>query len=176
VREEARVPVGEEDLNGGSFEAWYRTVHARVEASVRLATGDRDLAADAADEALVRAYERWDRVSVMGSPEGWTVRVALNVARRRLRRRAVERRLLMRRGPGVHVDPEVSDEHLWAAVRALPSRQRTAVVLRYVMDLKEADIASVMKVTRSTVSTTLRDARASLQAALGMEERDVRPA
>jgi predicted RNA polymerase sigma factor len=35
---------------------------------------DPEIASDAADEAIVRAFERWERVSVMASPEGWTFR------------------------------------------------------------------------------------------------------
>ena len=49
--------------------------------SVLALTGDRDVAADAADEAMVRAYERWDRVSRMSSPSSWATQVALNVVR-----------------------------------------------------------------------------------------------
>ncbi len=48
---------------------------------------------------------------------------------------------------------------VWDLVRALPDRQRTALVLRYVADLAERDIASVMGVTRGTVASTLSDAR-----------------
>jgi DNA-directed RNA polymerase specialized sigma24 family protein len=47
----------------------------------------------------------------------------------------------------------------WDLVRDLAPRQRTAVVLRYVADLTEADIAVVMGVSRGTVSSTLIDAR-----------------
>jgi RNA polymerase sigma-70 factor (ECF subfamily) len=47
-------------------------------------------------------------------------------------------------------------------VAKLPDRQRTAVVLRYVADLPEADIAAAMKVSRGTVASTLSDARKAL--------------
>ena len=59
----------------------------------------------------------------------------------------------------------------WPAVAMLAERQRTAIVLRYVADLKEEEIASVMGVGRSTVSTTLRDARSRLEALLNIDER-----
>jgi DNA-directed RNA polymerase specialized sigma24 family protein len=57
--------------------------------------------------------------------------------------------------------PEI-DIELWEVVRALPDRQRTAIVLRYVADLSEADIAIAMKVRRGTVASTLTQARARL--------------
>src|SRR6478752_1652568 len=79
------------------FEDWYRRDHPRLVTLVSVAVGDAEIGRDATDEALTRAFERWDRVSVMASPSGWTYRVALNVARRRARRRAMEQRLLGRR-------------------------------------------------------------------------------
>jgi len=51
---------------------------------------------------------------------------------------------------------------VWDLVAALPERQRQVVVLRHVADLKEAQIASVLNISRSTVSTTLRDAHQRL--------------
>ena len=51
---------------------------------------------------------------------------------------------------------------VWDLVRSLPQRQRTAVVLRYVGDLREEDVAAVMGVTRGTVAATLARARRSL--------------
>jgi RNA polymerase sigma factor (sigma-70 family) len=54
------------------------------------------------------------------------------------------------------------DPDLWSAVRDLSERQRTVVALRYVVDLKERDIAEVLGISRSTVSTTLRDAHTRL--------------
>jgi DNA-directed RNA polymerase specialized sigma24 family protein len=55
---------------------------------------------------------------------------------------------------------------VWDVVRALPDRQRMAVVLRYVADLAEDDIAVAMGVTRGTVASTLAAARRSLAALL----------
>ncbi len=51
---------------------------------------------------------------------------------------------------------------MWELVRDLPERQRQAVVLRYLADLDERDIAEAMGVTRGTVSSTLFDARRRL--------------
>lgn len=142
------------------FEEWYRAEHPRVLASLTLLGGDVDVARDATDEAFARALDRWDRVSGMAAPGGWTYRVALNVMRRKLRRAAIERRLWSRepRPPDIPA-PAVE---LWDLVRALPDRQRRAVVLRYVADLPEAEIAAAMGVARGTVSATLAAARARL--------------
>ncbi|MCU1467962.1 MAG: sigma-70 family polymerase sigma factor [Actinomycetia bacterium] len=55
---------------------------------------------------------------------------------------------------------------VWDLVRSLTARQQQAVVLRYVADLAEADIARVMGVTRGTVASTLAHARRALGGAL----------
>ena len=74
----------------------YRRDAALLVRALALATGRPDPAGDAVAEAFVRAIERWDRVGRLGEPAGWVLRTALNVARRRLRRETLERRLLAR--------------------------------------------------------------------------------
>jgi predicted RNA polymerase sigma factor len=54
-----------------SFEEWYRGTYPQLVAALVLVAGDEELARDAADEAMVRAFERWSRVRSMGSPGGW---------------------------------------------------------------------------------------------------------
>jgi RNA polymerase sigma-70 factor (ECF subfamily) len=74
------------------------------------------------------------------------------------------------------VDPPAEpDAALWDAVRALPPRARTAVALRYVADLPEAEIADVMGVARGTVAATLSSARRQLAGALGDRNEEVLP-
>ena len=150
------------------FERWYRSAQPRLLASLTLVSGDVDVAEDCVSEALAKALERWERVSALESPSGWVYTVALNVLRRRERRAALERRVLRRIGPPGEV-PEPAGE-AWAAVRDLPVRQRTAVVLRYVADLPEAEIARMMGIRRSTVAATLAAARRSLAVILSDPE------
>ncbi len=155
----------------GDFETWYLANHARLVATVLLVTGNLDLTRDAVDEAFTRAFAQWNRVRQMVSPAGWTYRVALNTARRRERRAALERRLLARRPPPAIVPAPAGEA--WDVVRVLPERQRTAVVLRYVADLTQSEIAEVMGVTRSTVSSTLADAHARLAELISPEPIDM---
>lgn len=152
------------------FVEWYRVEHARVVSALTVATGDRDIARDAADEAFARALERWHRVGEMAAPTAWAYQVALNVARRRFRRRSVERGLHRRQHVPPHVDIEPLDHELWQAVDQLPPRQRTAVALRYVADLPERVIADAMQISPGTVSATLHTARKRLEAALTAAE------
>ena len=74
---------------------------------------------------------------------------------------AMERRLLGQRPP-----PETSVSapatEVWELVRRLPRRQREVVVLRHVADLTEERVATVLGISRSTVSSTLVDAHRRL--------------
>ena len=142
------------------FEAWYREVHPRLVATLAVVTGNLDLTREAVDEACSRAVAAWPRVARMSSPDGWTYRVALNVARRRLRRQQLERRLLGRLRPRAETVPDLpgATGELRAAVAHLTDRQRLIVGLRYIADLPEAEIATSLGISRSTVSSTLADA------------------
>jgi RNA polymerase sigma-70 factor (ECF subfamily) len=147
-----------------------------VLAALTVASGRADVAAEATDEAFVRAYERWDRVRRMETPGGWLYRVALNDLRRRVRRQAIERDLLRRRRPETVADAPTSlAPHVWDAVRTLPARQRTAVALRYVLDLPEGDVARLMGVTRGAASATLTAARRRLETLLADPDPDPAP-
>lgn len=118
----------------GDFEAFYVDVRPRLVRSLAVfCGGDLDVAADAADEALVRALERWSRVSTMALPDAWTFTVGRNLVRRRFRRRSTEERLLHsqiepRTGEFEgRVDDSVT---VWAAIAALPEADREALALR----------------------------------------------
>lgn len=152
------------------FDQWYRHEHPRVYTALAVAGGDVEIAREATDEAFVRAYERWARVRVMESPGGWLYRVALNELRRRHRRQALEREILRRQPPQpADGPPPVADPEVWDAVRGLPRRQRSAIALRYVLDLTERDVAATMGISRGAASATLTSARKHLQQALGNE-------
>lgn len=156
------------------FDAWYVREHPRVASTVAAITGRPSLAAEAADEAFTRAYERWDRVRRMRSPGGWVHRTALNVARRQLRRSGHERSLLARLVPGegrpAEAPPPDWSGELWDALRILPERQREALVLRHVADLPVAEVAEAMGVAPGTAAWTLHAARQRLAQALGRTE------
>lgn len=148
------------------FETWYPREHPKVVAALTWVAGDSHVAADAADEAFARACADWRRVGEMASPGGWVYRVALNVVRRRMRRAALDRRK-------VEPPPQVAhdvDREIWAVVQQLPERQRVAVVLRYLLDLPEQEVAAAMGISRGTVASALAAARRRLASWLTEEE------
>ena len=150
------------------FEPWYLREHPKVLAALSWVAGDPEVAADATDEAFARAYADWRKVGRMASPGGWVYRVALNVVRRRMRRTALERRKVE---PPAAV-AQVVDREIWAVVRQLPERQRVAVVLRYLVDLPEHEVATAMGISRGTVASALAVARQRLAKWLREEESD----
>jgi RNA polymerase sigma factor (sigma-70 family) len=96
-------------------------------------------------------------------------RVTVNLAIDARRRRTREIREAQRNPPidvASAVDVGAEQSEVWQAVRALPDRQRAAVVLRYVDDMTVADIAAVLDVTEGTIKASLSQARASLARAL----------
>jgi len=150
------------------FATWYRTEYPRVVNALTLLTGDRQVASDAASEAFVRALAKWDRVSKMDRPGGWLYNVALNDARRRLRRATRDRSTTVElEWTAKTAAPVEPDHELWSAVSRLPERTRSAVVLRYVADLTEPAIAEALGVRRGTVATMLRRAHQALAEDLG---------
>jgi len=150
-----------------SFEVWYQEHHSHLLAAMVVAAGSVDVARDVTDEAFARAFERWSRVYKMASPTGWTYSVALNVLRRRQRRRALEHRLLAHHTrPDVTTPtPEMSID-VWDAICSLAPRARAAIALRYLSDLRETEVAEVMGITSGTVARMLHDARQLLAARL----------
>ncbi len=154
-------------MNTDGFAAWYESSYSRVMAAVAVQVADIDAARDATDEAFVRALERWTNVRGMAQPTGWAYRVAINVARRDGRRQTRERAALEGLDRFESTPEGRGDPGLWDAVRLLPDRQREAVVLRYLLDLPQHEIATAMGVAAGTVAATLNQARAKLSEALG---------
>ena len=153
-------------VDDDAFAAWYRSEHPRLLAALAIVTRDLHTAEDVTAEAFARALAAWGRVSNMESPTGWTYRVALNVARRRARRAAIEDRLLRKMVPADSGLPPERATEIWDAVRALPPRARTAIALRYAAGLSEAEVAAAMNVAVGTASATLTSARRALAISL----------
>jgi RNA polymerase sigma-70 factor (ECF subfamily) len=159
---------------GIDFSRWYTDERDRLVRSLLVIGGDPEGARDAVAEAFSRAYERWGRVSAMASPTGWVYRVALNELRRRERRRRIESRLLGRKAPSPHLAPPEVDPELWLAVAALPAREREVIVLRYVADLREREVAAALGISEGAASAALVAARRRLARAL--EDKDEKEA
>jgi RNA polymerase sigma-70 factor (sigma-E family) len=139
---------------------------------VRLATlvlGDVGLAEQVVQDAFVKLQLRWGGLRRLDKAPAYLRSAVLNGARSLLRHHKVRERYLDRRtvAPAV-ASPESSllegDAHdrVVAALRELPARQREALVLRYYLDLPEAEIAATMGVSAGSVKTHLHRGIAAL--------------
>jgi len=150
-----------ENLTVRSFEGFYRGSWSEIHRAVSLVVGSADLASEAVDEAMVRAFEQWDEVSRFSNPEGWVYRVAVNWARswlRRLRFRSPSE------VPDLAVeDPEMTDPRILRAMQQLPLAYREVVVARLVLDLSEAEVAEALGVPKGTVKSRLHRALNSMK-------------
>jgi len=119
---------------------------------VRLAIGlidDRSRAEEIAQDSFERALVRWDRLD---NPGAFVRTCVVNAARSELRRRRVMRlKAEPVRRPPVGDGPEV----MLDALSVLSPRQRSAVVLRYWLDLPDAEIARLLGVRPGTVRSLL---------------------
>jgi RNA polymerase sigma-70 factor (ECF subfamily) len=129
---------------------------------------DRALAEELAQEALARAWERWDRVSDMASPEGWVFRVAFNLAASERRRAAAARRATERSTDPIVAQHDSSDRAVVLdALQRLPLRQRAAVVCRYYLDLSVPTTAEALGCAEGTVKALCHQGLAALRSDLG---------
>jgi DNA-directed RNA polymerase specialized sigma24 family protein len=68
-----------------SFEAFSADNHARLYTALCLVTGSRHEAEEVMQEALVRVWERWEKVGRLDAPTGYLYRAAMNLAPSRYR-------------------------------------------------------------------------------------------
>ena len=155
------------------FDAFFVAGSDRLGKALFLLTGDASEAEELTQEAMVRVYERWERVRAMASPTGYLFRVALNLNRSRLRRLRVR----MWKGPvtAPSTDPaevaEVDDE-IGRALAALPVRLREAVVLVEWMGLSAEEAGRILGIDAVSVRVRLSRARATLRQQMGGDEVD----
>ena len=160
-------PAGEPKAAPG-FEAFFRDTYARLAGALLALTGDRSEAEELAQEALARAYERWNRVRTMASPEGYVFRTALNLRRSLWRRSVVRRRI----DPIATVDMDPISviewrEDLSRAIRSLSHGQRAALLLVEWFGLRTEEASQVLGVRPTTIRVRLHRARTSLRERLG---------
>ena len=146
------------------------TEHGRRMYRAARAVLDSDAdAEDAVGEALLRAWQNWDRLRDPDAIRAWLLKITVNCAytqRRKLGRvTAVED---MEPLAGSTVDRPYED--LWEAVSALPPDHRVAVTLFYYEDMTVEQIAKTLGVPRGTVKSRLNRARKRLRKLLGEGE------
>ena len=147
------------------LETMFRAHYGRLVRALTLVAGSQEAAADAVQEAFVKAHLHWRRVQRYDDPVGWIRRVAINKLRDESRRqgrkdRAVERLQGEVRDGGV----EWSDgADAGALLAGLPRQQRLAMALFYVEGLSVAEVANTLDITDGAVRFHLHQGRARLR-------------
>jgi len=151
-----------------SYDAFYRNEFPAMVALASTLVGSS--AEDIAQEAMIRASQKWSTISGYEKPGTWVRRVTINLALSRLRRGAVQLRkatLLATGTPTVTWQPVALDDDLADAIGSLPKKQRAAVVLHYLEDLPVATIADILECAPATAKVHLHRGRQVLAEKLG---------
>jgi RNA polymerase sigma-70 factor, ECF subfamily len=159
------VSMGDEgDATIVALERLYRGHYQRFFRVALAVLGNREAAADAVQEAFVRAIKSRFALRDAAALEAWVWRTVMNVA-------VTQRAVAGRTSSGLDEDAERAQTNghaeelreLRAAVAALPERQRMVLFLRHYADLDYDAIAELLGIARGTVAATLSQAHAALR-------------
>lgn len=176
-----RSLAGEISDRGVALTALFDAEYLRLRSLAYVLIGDVHTAEEIAMEAFVRAFSSWPRMRDLDWPTGYLRRIVINLCRGRIRRQRIEMRVNALFEAAVETRPADWDEgrsdtrlDLWEAVRRLPVRQRSCLVLRYLEDMSDTDIAKILGCSNGTVKTHMFRARTSLQRMLGSQFEEAR--
>ena len=151
------------------FDAHYTRLHSLAQAIL----GDAAAAEEIVSEVFVKAFGGWRRFKRVEHHPSYLRAMVVNECRTRIRRRRIEERANaiahrdeLRAESYSEVDRRMSDLDLAASVRTLPERQRACVILRYMEDLPEREIADILGCSVGTVKSQLFKARSKLEGEL----------
>ena len=135
----------------------YRRLYPSLVRTAYLLVDTREQAEEVVQEAFAKAFPKWHRLE---TPDAYVRTCVVNGCRRIHRRRR-----LIQRTPQYQPDQTagIEHDHVADAVRALPSPQREAIVLRYYLQATDQEIAVTLKIALGTVKSTLHRARARLK-------------
>jgi RNA polymerase sigma factor (sigma-70 family) len=153
----------------GSFDSFVQEHSVRLVQSLSLISQDRELAWDAAQDAFLKLYLRWDSVGELRDPVAWLYRVALNRCsdyRRIIARSTRLKERIKNASTRSWIEPRFAQTELTLTFSALPRRQRTAATLYYLADMSTEEVARVMGVSQGTVDRHLFRAREALRSSM----------
>lgn len=157
------------------FAAFMTGASAYLGRTAWLLTGDREAAADLLQATLVKTYVAWPRVRPDGAlAYARRIMVNLDVDGQRARHGAV----VVAEPPDIptadRVDEVDDRERLGRLLATLPVRQRRVVVLRYLHDLSEQQVAAELRLPLGTVKSNAARGLAALRVALKAEDEESR--
>jgi RNA polymerase sigma-70 factor (sigma-E family) len=154
------------------FEDSFEDLYGRAYGVAFQLLGSRSEAEDVAQEALARAFVHWRKIR--GYAEAWVVRVAGNLAIDTWRkRRHVDGHRSTDDVPGVTPGPSAQRVDLHRALASLSKRQREVLVLRFLADLPEADVARALGCSVGSVKQHASRGLATLRTTMGTADEEM---
>jgi RNA polymerase sigma-70 factor (sigma-E family) len=172
IKSESVVSRGKEQGTAGTapvpvtidlvFEESFEALYARAYGTAFQLLGRRSEAEDVAQETLARAFVHWRKIRDYA--EAWVVRVAGNLAIDSWRK---TRRLRHEAAPDSPTPgPDAVRVDLRRALRTLSRRQREVLVLRFLADLPEADVAQALGCSLGSVKVHASRGLAALRSTM----------
>lgn len=150
-----------------SFENFFEIHRRSLYGALSLVTGNRSEAEEIMQDAFLKVWERWDRVSRLEDPKGYLFRVAMNLFRNRLRRGSLAVRKALSLVPSTDDLAAIEDrDEVVRWLRPLPPRQRAAIVLTIYLDYSSDEAARILGIRPSTVRALATQGRKSVRHAL----------
>jgi RNA polymerase sigma-70 factor (sigma-E family) len=145
--------------------------HARLVGLARLLVDDLPTAEDVVQEAFTALYQRWSRLRDPQAAGSYLQSAVLNGARSSLRRRRTVLNLVREKPVPLPSAEQIAVGHetrreILQSLHQLPGRQREVLVLRYYLDLSEAEIAATLSISRGSVKKHASRALTALSARL----------
>jgi RNA polymerase sigma factor (sigma-70 family) len=139
------------------FDAHARDVHRFLIATVGSIDAD-----DVYQETWVAALRAYPALTDASNLKGWLFTIAHRKAIDHVRARArratpVPEPADLPEAPAAEGVAAVADEELWAAVAALPDKQRTAVALRFIADSAYEEIATAMEISQAAARRNVHE-------------------
>lgn len=131
--------------------------------------GDRGAAEDVVQDVFIRVHERTARLD--GDPQNYLRSAVINGCRTTLRRWRLIRRHTEKQGQQSVCPPLTTEEaalldedrrRVLGALATLPRRRREVLVLRFYLEMSEAEIAQTLGISPGTVKSTAARGLAAL--------------
>lgn len=119
---------------------------------------------DAVQEAVFRGWMKKQQLADAERLEPWLMRILVNQCRDMLRRRKREPALLLADVPDD--DRLCEDVQLRLALKRLPEKYRLPLVLHHLEGYSVAEVASMLRITKSLTTSRLHQARRALRGLL----------
>jgi RNA polymerase sigma-70 factor (sigma-E family) len=154
---------------GGGLDEVFRLHRAGLVRVAAFILGDRGAAEDVVQDVFVRVHERADLMS--GDPQYYLRSAVVNGCRTTLRRWRLIRRHAEQQGQQSACPPLTTEEaamldedrrRVLAALATLPRRRREVLVLRFYLEMSEAEIADTLGISPGTVKSTAARGLAAL--------------